>query len=65
MRKDKVFGTESQSTLVEMYARYVSDPKASFFKQIGLGLIQGKRHGSKIHMLEGKDGEKPFQIKPE
>jgi acetylornithine/succinyldiaminopimelate/putrescine aminotransferase len=62
MKNNKVFGTESQSTLVEMYARYVSDPKASFFKQIGLGLIQGYRHGSKIHMLEGKDGGKPLEL---
>ena len=62
MGNDKVFGTESQSNLVEMYARYVSDPKASFFKQIGLGLIQGKRDGTRIHMLEGQDGEKPLEL---
>ncbi|MHA2166686.1 MAG: class-III pyridoxal-phosphate-dependent aminotransferase [Candidatus Hodarchaeales archaeon] len=62
MKNDKVFGTESQSNLVKMYAKYVSSPKASFFEQIGLGVIQGRRQGNIIHMLEGQDGQKPLEL---
>ncbi|MHA2032807.1 MAG: hypothetical protein ACW99Q_25835, partial [Candidatus Kariarchaeaceae archaeon] len=62
MKNDKVFGSESQSNLVEMYAKYVSSPKASFFQQIGLDVIQGRRQGNIIHMLEGQDGGKPLEL---
>ena len=31
MQDGKVFGTKDQDSLVELYAKYVSKPKASFF----------------------------------
>ncbi len=62
MHEKRVFGTKNQDTLVELYAKYVSEPKASFFRQIGLGVIQAKREGIKIHMLEGKDGNEPLEL---
>ncbi|MHA2389124.1 MAG: class-III pyridoxal-phosphate-dependent aminotransferase [Candidatus Hodarchaeales archaeon] len=58
----KVFGTKDQDSLVDLYAKYVSEPKASFFKQIGLGVIQAKREGIKIHMLEGQGGNRPLEL---
>ncbi len=62
MHQKKVFGTKDQKSLVDLYAKYVSEPKASFFTQIGLGLIQAKREGIKIHMLEGEDGNGPLEL---
>jgi acetylornithine/succinyldiaminopimelate/putrescine aminotransferase len=62
MNQQKVFGTKKQEELVELYTRYVSEPKASFFKQIGLGVIQGRRKGIKIHMLEGLEGKAPLEL---
>jgi acetylornithine/succinyldiaminopimelate/putrescine aminotransferase len=36
-----------------MYATYVSSAKAQFFKNLGLGAIQGERKGLRVKMLEG------------
>ena len=62
MQEKRVFGSKDQATLVDMYSKYVSEPKGAFFKQIGLGVIQGRRQGIKIHMLEGLEGQKPLEL---
>lgn len=53
MSERKIIGSLPQKELVKMYAKYVSKPKAEFFKSLGLGAIQGKREGIYINMLEG------------
>ncbi|UYP45579.1 [LysW]-aminoadipate semialdehyde/glutamate semialdehyde transaminase [Candidatus Lokiarchaeum ossiferum] len=57
--KDKVMGRLPQKELYKLYSKYVSKPKADFFKSIGLGVIQGKRERLTISMLEGKKPNKP------
>lgn len=52
-KKGKIFGTLDQESLIEMYSRFISKPKADFFKSAGLGVIQGVREGINIKMLEG------------
>ncbi len=53
MSERKIIGSLPQKELVKMYAQYISNPKAEFFKSLGLGAIQGKRQGLYINMLEG------------
>jgi putrescine aminotransferase len=53
MSEKKIIGSLPQKELVKMYAKYISRPKAEFFKSLGLGAIQGKREGIYIEMLEG------------
>ncbi len=55
----KIIGSMPQKTLYKMYAQYISKPKADFFKSLGLGVIQGKREGLTISMLEGVRKSKP------
>ncbi|MHA1520514.1 MAG: hypothetical protein ACTSRK_10075, partial [Promethearchaeota archaeon] len=43
----------SQRDLIRMYSKYVCKPKADFFKNLGLGMVQGKRHGIYLHTLAG------------
>ncbi|MHA1214880.1 MAG: class-III pyridoxal-phosphate-dependent aminotransferase [Candidatus Hodarchaeales archaeon] len=60
---EKVFGSLSQKELVEMYTKYVCAPKAEFFQRLGLGLVQGKRYGIYIEMLEGiEEGAPPLKL---
>lgn len=57
--KDEIMGSSSQKELYKLYSKYVSKPKADFFKSIGLGVIQGKRERLTITMLEGRKPNKP------
>lgn len=50
---DSLIGSLKQQELVDKYAEFVSLPKAKFFEQLGLSVIQGKREGIYIEMLEG------------
>jgi acetylornithine/succinyldiaminopimelate/putrescine aminotransferase len=62
VKNKRIIGSEKQATLVDIYAKYVSEPKASFFRQIGLDYIQGYRKGVRLHMLEGKEDEAPLEL---
>lgn len=59
MSERKIIGSLPQKELIKMYGKYVSKPKAEFFKSLGLGAIQGKREGLYISMLEGTRKNKP------
>jgi len=62
-KKRKIFGTLDQASLIELYSRFISTPKANFFKSAGLGVIQGAREGITIKMLEGvRKGEPPLDL---
>ena len=52
-KKNTIMGTLPQKELYKMYATYVSSAKAQFFKNLGLGAIQGEREGLTVKMLEG------------
>ncbi|MHA1732243.1 MAG: class-III pyridoxal-phosphate-dependent aminotransferase [Promethearchaeota archaeon] len=56
---EKVIGTRGQRELVKLYSRHVSKAKASFFRSVGLGVVQGEREGIYIRMLEGSRKDKP------
>ncbi len=43
----------SQRDIVKMYSKYVCKPKADFFKNLGLGLVQGKRKGIYLYTHAG------------
>jgi len=58
-KNNQIIGTDSQKTLYKEYSTYVSKSKADFFKGLGLGVIQGKREGIYITMLEGTRKNKP------
>ncbi|MBN2157490.1 MAG: aspartate aminotransferase family protein [Candidatus Lokiarchaeota archaeon] len=63
MTEHKIIGSLSQKELVKLYSKYISKPKAEFFKSLGLGAIQGKREGIYIHMLEGiRKNTPPMQL---
>ena len=63
MKNNSLIGSDSQSRLVEKYSRYVSEPKASFFSKLGLGVIQGERKGLYIEMLEGiSEGQSTMKL---
>jgi len=59
MADRKIIGSLPQKELVKMYATYISEPKAEFFKSIGAGAIQGVRDGIYINMLEGVRKNQP------
>ena len=58
-QKNPIIGSDAQKTLYKAYSTYVSKSKADFFKGLGLGVIQGKREGIYITMLEGTRKSKP------
>jgi len=60
-QKNPIIGTDAQKALYKTYSTYVSKSKADFFKSLGLGVIQGKREGIYITMLEGSRKNKPPQ----
>lgn len=61
--KKEIIGTLSQKELVKLYSDYVSKPKADFFDNLGLGVIQGIRKGIRIKMLEGvSEGDPPLDL---
>lgn len=49
----RIIGTLSQKELIKLYSTYISTPKANFFTNLSLGMIQGHREGIYIHALEG------------
>lgn len=52
-----------QKTILNMYAEFVSHPKAQFFKDLGLGLVQGERNGIYIKTLEGlRKNQPPLEL---
>ncbi len=60
---NRVNAKESQKDIIKTYAEHVNKPKANFFKDIGLGVVQGKREGIYIWTLEGKrKNEAPVQL---
>ncbi|HME52221.1 MAG TPA: aminotransferase class III-fold pyridoxal phosphate-dependent enzyme [Candidatus Lokiarchaeia archaeon] len=54
-----IMGTLPQKELLKMYSEYVSSPKAAFFKDLGLGFVQGERQGIYIKSLEGLRKNQP------
>ncbi len=58
----RVIGSRRQEELVQLYADFVSKPKADFFTSIGLGVIQGERKGIHIKMLEGIGSDPPLNL---
>ncbi len=48
-----LIGSNSQKTIVDKYARFISKPKADFFARLGLAVVQGTRQGLYIEMIEG------------
>lgn len=54
-----IMGTLPQKELLKMYSEYVSAPKASFFKDLGLGFVQGERQGIYIKSLESLRKNQP------
>lgn len=59
----KIFGSESQKTIVRMYSDHVNKYKASFFKKFGLGIVQGERDRFHVKMLEGtRKGKPPLDL---
>lgn len=57
--KKKIMGTLPQREIIKLYAKHVCKPKAEFFKGAGLGVVQGKRGGINVKMLEGVRKSKP------
>jgi putrescine aminotransferase len=57
--KPKIFGTLSQRELLKLYATYVSAPKADFFQNLSLGVVQGPREGIYVKTLEGLRRNQP------
>ncbi|MCY3413173.1 MAG: aspartate aminotransferase family protein [Candidatus Heimdallarchaeota archaeon] len=61
--ENQYYGSESQEKIVEAYSKYVSMPKAEFFKQLGLAVVQGKREGVYLETLEGlSEGQAPIRL---
>jgi putrescine aminotransferase len=59
----KIIGSESQKHLFKMYSDYVNKYKASFFKKLGFGIVQGERERFHVKMLEGKrKGHPPLDL---
>lgn len=58
-KNNPVIGSRSQKELVKLYAKHVSRAKATFFKSLGLGIVQGRREGLHIQSLEGPRKNKP------
>jgi putrescine aminotransferase len=54
-----IMGTLPQKELLKMYSEFVSGPKAAFFKDLGLGFVQGERQGIYIKSLEGLRKNQP------
>jgi len=51
------------SEIFELYSKHVCKPKASFFEQLNLKMVQGKRYGIYIEMFEGlEEGDPPLKI---
>lgn len=62
-KKNKYIGTQSQKDLLKLYTKYVNAPKTRFFKNAGLGLIPGERHGIILKSLEGlKPSDPPLEL---
>jgi putrescine aminotransferase len=52
-----------QKNIVNMYGEFVSNPKARFFKDLGLGLVQGERNGIYIKTMEGiRKNQPPLEL---
>ncbi|TFH26790.1 MAG: aspartate aminotransferase family protein [Promethearchaeota archaeon] len=49
----------SQRDIIRMYSKYVCKPKAEFFKNLGLGVVQDKRRGMYLYTLEGRRKNDP------
>jgi acetylornithine/succinyldiaminopimelate/putrescine aminotransferase len=61
--KKAIMGTLPQKELLKMYSEYVSGPKAAFFKNLGLGFVQGERQGIFIKSLEGiRKNQSPIEM---
>ena len=59
----KIIGSESQKTIVKMYSTFVNKYKASFFKKLGFGIVQGERDRFHVKMLEGiRKGQPPLDL---
>ncbi len=51
------------SEIFEIYSQHVCKPKASFFEQLNLKMVQGKRYGIYIEMLEGlREDDPPLKL---
>ncbi len=62
-QKRKIIGSESQKNIVKMYSTYVNKYKASFFKKLGFGIVQGERDRFHVKMLEGtRKGQPPLDL---
>ncbi|MHA1341107.1 MAG: class-III pyridoxal-phosphate-dependent aminotransferase [Promethearchaeota archaeon] len=64
IRKDelKIIGAIDQKSIIKMYSKYVNYAKASFFKSLGIGVVQGKRNGVFLNTLEGpRKSQPPFE----
>jgi len=48
-----LIGSTEQELLVEYYSKFVSKSKAAFFEKLGFNVIQGKREGIYLNVLEG------------
>ena len=59
MTNEPLMGTLPQKKILKMYSEYVSGPKAAFFKDLGLGFVQGERQGIYIKSLEGLRKNQP------
>ncbi|MHA1371922.1 MAG: aminotransferase class III-fold pyridoxal phosphate-dependent enzyme, partial [Promethearchaeota archaeon] len=59
MDENKIIGGLPQKEIIKMYEKYVCKPKARFFKDLGLGIVQGRREGIHISSLEGVRKNKP------
>jgi acetylornithine/succinyldiaminopimelate/putrescine aminotransferase len=53
MNQDMLENFKKQKELVSLYSEFVSQPKAEFFKSLGLGAVQGERHGIYLATLAG------------
>ncbi|MFX1529022.1 MAG: aspartate aminotransferase family protein [Promethearchaeota archaeon] len=61
--KKKYIGTLPQKELLKLYTKYVNAPKTRFFKNAGLGLIPGERHGIMLKTLEGaRPSDPPLEL---
>ena len=63
MSKDPFEDHKKQKELVAFYSEFVSQPKAEFFKSLGLGGVQGQREGIYLCTLAGIKKKDPTDRK--
>ena len=59
MKNTNIIGSEEQKSLIKLYSKHITKSKATFFKSLGLGVVQGSRNGVYINTLDGPRKNKP------